>query len=264
MRNTGELWDFNNKLEEMIYEPKSRLISNTFNIKEGEFKQLLADKEEQQNIFNNNLKFVLWSNKGVEEWNTRLRQLFFGEKALTNRYLPGDKILLTKPVNPIGGLETMKDRALKSIKAEDIPSLYSNSKGTVISCDRTVVSFYDKMHLHCYRLMVEIEGEKYQLYEPLDKRDLLAIENHYKSLAFQQKTVENKRKAFKFLHFVLSLFANCLHSYAMTSHRLQGSSIDSVVVIYKDIQKNQNIVEQKKCLYVACSRAINRLMIYRG
>jgi hypothetical protein len=45
------------------------------------------------------------------------------------------------------------------------------------------------------------------------------------------------------------------HGYAMTTHRAQGSTYETVFVDYRDILVNRNRSEALQCLYVAFSRA---------
>jgi len=51
------------------------------------------------------------------------------------------------------------------------------------------------------------------------------------------------------------------HAYAITAHRAQGSTYDSVFVDVPDILRNPNRQEAFRCLYVACSRPKHKLIL---
>jgi len=265
MRNKGELWDFNNKLEKMIYSP-DRIVPKEFDISKKELEEYVNSLQGIEEIFNGDTKFVLWSNSGVDRYNQRLREVIYGLSARTNKYLKGDKIILIKPLTVVEQLETYTDKALSQFvgRNNNLEVLYSNTKAEVLDCSTVTVCLNKQLSIECYKIDVLCDNGITQFFEPKQLKDIDKIENYYKILAWNQKTAQSKAKAFKTLHFMVSLFAEIKHSYAQTAHRLQGSSIDTVIVIDSDIQKNMNIVEQKKCRYVATSRSINRLMFYRG
>ena len=264
MRNQGELWQFNNKLEEMIYN-KEKLVPNTFNINSKGLQEYLHSDGITGKLIEGSLKIALWSNAGVEEYNGIARQLIFGDASKDKRYLVGDRVVLTTPTISINGLERFTDASLTKAATSKFDTIYSNTQGTVLECIEETLMFNKKLPLDVVRLKLKLDtGDTRYVYELKNPAQAVEIKNYYMHRAYAMKTLTAKEKAFKLIYFVLSLFTRFMHSYAMTSHRLQGSSIDSVIVIYRDIQKNQNLIEQKKCMYVACSRAMNNLMIYRG
>ena len=59
----------------------------------------------------------------------------------------------------------------------------------------------------------------------------------------------------------MSCFAKVKHSYAITTHRSQGMTIDKVFVSWRDIKKCNNASLRHKLLYVAASRAKSELTI---
>lgn len=266
MRNTGDLWDFNNHLCDMIYS-KDKQVPKTFDITKSQLDKTLSSTEGIKALFAGSLKIAMWSNKGVDLMNQRVREILFGAQAKNHRYMPGDKILITKPLTVIHSLDNCVDSALRKVmNSSDLLKLYANTKAEVLDCSIVTVKL-NKHHVTCFKLKVVAEDypdDVLEFYEPLHSDDLDELSAYYRSIAFSKKAIKEKQNAFKYGHFALSLFARIKHCYAMTSHRLQGSTIDSVIVMLSDIQKNQNMIEQKKCLYVACSRAKNNLMVYRG
>lgn len=264
MRNTGALWDFNNLLEENIYSG-NRIIPATFDIKTKELKDYIFFSGKEK-IFAGETKMILWSNAGVDSYNMIFREAFYGKEKAKEKYLPGDKIILTAPLTAIQNLETYNEFGLK--KAEKIRNkfdiFYSNSKAEIISSKKVVVKLNSSLEIPCYKLLVLSEEQKIYFYEPENPADIERISKYYEHLAWGQKTQEKKRQAFALKHFILSCFARIKHYYAATSHRLQGASIPNAIVINSDISRNPCIVEANKCRYVACSRVSNELMFFRG
>lgn len=264
MRNTGALWDFNKKLEKQVYKPISS-VPSTFDISVDDLEAYCYSEEGKTKLYNGKAKFALWSNAGVDTYNSRIRSILFGDKASNQKYLQGDKILLTSPITVLNGLDIMNDKAIKKISnSDDLLTLFANTKAEVISSTEVVINLNKDLSIKCYKIRVICEEDDIYLYEPKNKTDIKKVSEFYKHIAFGKHNAQDCKKAFQFLHFMLSLFSDIKHSYAMTSHRLQGSSVDTVIVVASDIDKNKNMVERAKCRYVACSRAMNTLMYYRG
>ena len=57
------------------------------------------------------------------------------------------------------------------------------------------------------------------------------------------------------------LFHGVKYAYALTAHRSQGSTYQSVWVDYQDILLNRSRKEAFQCLYVACSRPTTQLIL---
>lgn len=263
MRNTGELWEFNKKLEKLTHKPIGT-VPSTFDITTDELFEYTMSDEGKRKFYEGTAKIALWTNKGADSYNARIRHILFGDLSKTKKYIRGDKILITQPLTAIGGLDRLRESHLKKAMTKKVDTLFSNTKAEVIDSSDCSVIFNPELSLECYKIHVQTDTGKYYFYELKKADDYMKIKNYFLHQAYSKKTVTDRQNAFKLVHFVLSLFANVKHCYAMTSHRLQGSSIDTVIVIASDIDKNKNMIERAKCRYVACSRAINTLMYYRG
>jgi len=264
MRNTGKLWEFCNEVEKFIYSTDIHL-PNDYNVSRKDLNSYMTSEEGKKDFLNGDVKVVAWTNNGVNVVNSKIRELLFGEKSKKYKYLKGDKIILTKPYTVVD-IYDCSERELKSLtnKRDDLEVLYSNTKATVISSTFVKVTLNKDIDFWCYKIKVDIDGGHYYLYEVANYYDYQQIADYYEHIAWNMKTPQAKAKAYKTRHFILSCLAEIKHYYAATSHRLQGTSIPNVIVMYHDIMKNPNRTEKAKCLYVACSRAINNLMIYRG
>jgi hypothetical protein len=265
MRNGGKLWDFTVKLEELIY-TQTKDIPNTFDTRKSEIKEYVHSKEGKEHFLNGQSKIILWTNEGVKKYNQKIRKVVFGDKALYHTYIPGDKIILTRPLTVIEKLEQFNGKTLKSLNkdAEGLKYVYSNTKATIKKVNEVEIHLEKDLVVSCYKLLVETETGDIWIYEPKTTSAFAELESYYERIAFSKAKKQDRDKAFKDKHFICSCFASCLHFYAATSHRLQGSSIEHGIVIDQDIRKNPNPIEQAKCRYVACSRMMKWLMFYRG
>lgn len=265
MRNTGKLWDFNNHLEEMIY-TSDRVIPDTFDVKKAELDEYLLSEQGKTDFLSGDTKVVLWSNAGVNNWNQKIRIILHGDEAKRERFIPKDKLILTSPLVAIQGLERYSASGLENVmNNKDLPYYYSNSKAEVISVEEVTVTLdFKHLTIPCYKILVCIEDSEDYLYECINPEDKVRIAEFYEHAAWAYSKREDREKAFRKRRFILSCFADILHFFSATSHRLQGSSVPNVIVVNSDIARNGNIIEQKKCRYVAASRSINNLMMYRG
>lgn len=261
MRNIGDLWHFNNHLELMIYNDE-RTIPNTFDKSKSELSAIIDNSIED--FLSGDTKVVLWSNEGVDRWNDKIREIIHGSIAKTNKYLKGDKIILTSPYIPLNHVEKCTDDAINKIYKKPYDIIYSNTKATVRSCTEVTAVFNHKISFVCYKIIADIEGERVIIYTCKYQEDKDKLAEYYEHLAWSCKTKQAKENAFKKRRFILSILADVKHFFSASSHRLQGSSVPNVIVINSDIAKNANQIEQKKCRYVACSRAIHNLYFYRG
>lgn len=263
MRNTGNLWDFNNHLAENIYKG-NMLIPDTFDIRKTELAALVTGEQGKQELLDGTLKIVLWTNHGVDGYNGRVRNVLFGEQIKQYKYVVGDRIILTAPLNLINHLELYNESGLRRFVGKNVEFLFSNSKGVVRAIENVVVKLNKELHIPCYKLYVEINEQEVCLYEACHKEDIDKMNTFYEHLAWNTKDRSAREFMYKQKHFFSSCFAQIKFFYAATAHRMQGSSIPKVITVYSDIMKNQNKIERNKCLYVACSRAIDNLYFYRG
>jgi len=264
-RNTGKLWEYNNIVESIIYDDKI-LLPKDYNVSKKAFIELTTDKETIGNFLEGETKIALWKNTAIDRYNMRLREVIFGERARTSLYLPRDNIILTSPLIVIDDLPRHTDYALKNLMPlrDELAYLYSNAKAVVQKADRVKVTLNKELSFFCHKLDIIVEGDFHTIYSIEQLEDLTNIATYYEHLAWNAKTTKTKAKRYRERHFILSCFANIKHSYAMSSHRLQGSSIPNVIAIRSNILENPCKVERKKCFYVSTSRAMKNLYVYNG
>lgn len=262
MRNTGALWDFNNLLDEAIYSG-SRVIPTTFDVNKQDLVNYLESKEGIDDFLGDKTKVILYTNDGVDRFNAIIRKNIFGTRA-TQKYLPGDKIILTAPLTEVVGLERYSDYGLKRVINKDLVKHYANTKAEVKACQVVNVNLNKFLSLACYKIEVKVDEGTTFFYECVNPEDLLKVGKYYEHIAWGKGSKRDKEKAFKEKHFIVSCFAQIKHYFAATAYRLQGASVPKVIAINSDFCKSMNQTLQAKSRYVACSRAMDELMFYRG
>jgi hypothetical protein len=259
-RNVGKLWEFNNSLEQKIYSPEVELPVD-FNISKKDLTDyLLNEKEDFQT---GKTKIALWTNAGVQEYNTTVRKSLFGKDHVI-KYIPGDIIIATNIFTSFDGMERMTEKGILQVQKACL-QVYTDTDGVVESVQEVYIELNKSLKVKCFKLLINssIEG-KIIAYELMDKNDFKRIADFYEHRAWGKASKAAKDKVYEERAQILRCFAQLKHFYASTCHRLQGSDVDTIITIARDIGKNPNRIEKAKCLYVACSRAQNNLMFYNG
>jgi len=185
----------------------------------------------------NATKIIAWRNVKTAEYNNIVRRAIFGAGA--EFYEIGERIIAASPC-VVGGevvLATDDEAIVESIKVTRHP-LSPEFEAIELKC-RTELNTV-------IRLTV------------LHPASALAYNNACQSLAHQAKTEPKKWKAYWNMK---ELFHDVRYAYAITAHRAQGSTYESVYVDYQDILMNRERKEAFQCLYVACSRPTKRLIL---
>lgn len=186
-------------------------------------------------------KIIAWRNKTVDEYNSIIRS----ELGFSREFELGESLFSASPIydeqdNLIGSVDT--DLFIENL--EVVPRIIS-MPGLV---ETTIES---------YKLTVS-GGYRGTVYIAKDKKAYNQYVSYLASLAKNSSGFGKKeawRKFWKFKHsFILVRYG-----YAMTAHRSQGSSYDSVFVDQRDILVNKDKITAFKCLYVACTRPRRKL-----
>lgn len=261
MRNGGELHKYLVKLEALVKCPKQGIrLPSEFEVKKEEIERYIRSTEGKDAFMQGYSNIIAWTNSQVSLSNAKVRQELFGEDA-RNKYVVGDKVILTKPVNiPDGTHNGRLSQVLKRINAG--VSLHTNTPGTVVGINPTTCTI-DGLSVSGLKLRIETALGTYDIVE-LEAYSLEKLSTMLEHRAWGFTVAKDRHKAYKDRHDVLSSFGSIQHSYAVTAHRAQGRTIENVIVMLNDILKNPNRSEALRCWYTAASRASKRLMIYTG
>ena len=187
------------------------------------------------------VKVIAWRNLMVESYNRMIRQQLFDNPI--DLWLQDDRIIMLEPAKDPGGdgqfLATTDD------------------EGRVMRVRQTHHPVYREFEV--WELEVILDHNKtVTLYLP-HQRSQAALEKECKRLAAEARA--GNRKLWRNFWNLKEAFHSARHAYALTAHRAQGSTYDSVFVDWKDILINQNRQEAYRCLYVACSRPKKALVL---
>ena len=187
-------------------------------------------------------KVIAWRNVKVDEYNSFIRGQIFGPKAAKeNRWLPEDKIVATAH--------------LKNL--DDITFMRTDEEAVILQIALGRHPVHNEFEI--FNLLVEDELGKKQTIRTLTPEGLFAVNNRLNELAMEAKS----GKKYKWREFwkLKEAFHEIRHSYAITSHRSQGSSYLKTFVDLEDIMLNRNRQEAFRSLYVACTRQREELYI---
>jgi exodeoxyribonuclease-5 len=181
-------------------------------------------------------KVACWRNKTVNKINEAVREGLGYE----DRFVPGENILMAAPLVSDDTILAHTDEEFKVASVGE--RRFSLPEGEL---DAWVLTLVDKD----FPIFVPQSGAAFQ--EALSKRASLA-----------SKQVGKRRKEL-WSHFwdLKNLMQDVRYGYAMTTHRLQGTTVNNVYVDRQDILANPNPKEGYRCLYVATTRASNSLKI---
>lgn len=208
-------------------------------------------------------KVVAWTNAKVSEYNTYIRQIYYGEES-RKRLIKGERMIANEPV-------LKKEKNNTGVVQERI-LLFTSQEFSVLDYNINKIDYHT-----CYNTIVNIPIYTVQI-EYYDFDTMSNKINHINIVHedgdhIYQKTLEkikqsaihaipNKRKYFwkEFYKFKRS-FADVSYAYAITIHKAQGSTYDKVVVDANNIFLNQNVVERNRILYTAITRAKHHALI---
>lgn len=265
VRHTGKLYEFNKIVEKAIYDT-TIVIPDYYDITKTNLNNYIKSREGKLDFITGKTKLVCWSNNGVDKLNSYIRYILHGDKINKEKYILKDKVILTKPLININSLDRIRDKELYRLHKESakLTTFFCNAKAEILHCTLTTVTLNEHLEILCYKIVANCENQIVTFYEIKDSKDLSRVGDYYEHIAWGMTTPQARQKAYERRHFILSCFVELKHYFAATAHRLQGATVNKVIVMSSELNKNMNIIERGKCRYVACSRASEELMYYRG
>lgn len=266
-RNVGKGWDFCNWLEEIIYMKvanQTDLIPPDFDISRDGLQEYLTSSKGIQEIRDDKLKVLAWSNVCVDKFNLRIRRALF-KKDSVHKFCPEDKLILIEPLTLINDLSSYSSKdMIKLMNQNNLVKCYSNSAMVVINFEEVVIKLEHDLRIPVHKILVKSEYGQHYIYVLKFDNDWSKIDHYYNLRAWSTDNADKRKKVYREKFFILSCFAKIKYFYAATAYRMQGSSIDKVIVIETDVRKNTCLAEQAKTRYVAASRHKEEVFIYRG
>jgi len=184
-------------------------------------------------------KVIAWRNVRVDEYNDLIRRAIFGATAIPGNFLIGDRIIATAPCK----------------RGED-SLLNTDDEAIVESVIATTHPWHPKYH--AFELKCRREDGMTIRLMVMHPRSASEFSMDCEALAHAAR---GNSKLWKKFWELKDIFHEVKYGYAITAHRAQGSTYETVFVDYQDILLNRNRTEAFQCLYVACSRTTTRLLL---
>lgn len=184
------------------------------------------------------VKIIAWRNKTVNHYNKIVREAL----GFTEPFTVGESILLASPLFVDGDMRGHTDEEL-----------------VIRSIDSRTFSYpEEEMEIESYVFTV---NRSYSVYAPKDPDALAELLNKRARVASSLKGVARKNAWAKFWE-VRHKFTPVRYGFALTAHRIQGTTVNEVYVDQRDILANPNRREAARCLYVAGTRPTTRLSTF--
>lgn len=186
-------------------------------------------------------KAIAWRNVTVDKYNAYIRRAIFGPELAQTQWLPGDKIVATAHLKNLDDETFMK----------------TDEEATILE----VVQGHHPRHneFEIWNLLVLDEQGKKVTIRCLTPSGQFALNNRLNELSMEAKS--GKRYKWREFWQLKEAFNEVRHSYAITSHRSQGSSYLKTFVDLEDIMLNRNRQEAFRSLYVSCTRQRQEIYI---
>lgn len=182
-------------------------------------------------------KVTAWRNSTVDEYNRVIRKSL----GFTAEFEPNDLVLMGAPLVSDGSIMAHTDEELKVISVES--RLFNFPEGLL---DSYVIAVFDR---------------PYTLFVPKNPGVLESMLSKRAAIA-STSTGVSRAKAWASFWDLKNTFQSLRYGYAMTTHRMQGSTVDHILVDQQDILSNPNKRESFRGLYVAATRPRLTLTTY--
>lgn len=187
------------------------------------------------------MKCLAWTNEVVKGYNEMIRDhLYPGH---TEDFEVGERVTAAKPICDVFD--------------PDAITVPTDEEGVIVSMEVTQNPIFNEFK--CYKLVIETESYGVATGYVIHPDDLKAYQKKAKQLVDNAKSKKGTWNAWH--QFTKSFFHDIRPCYALTTHKSQGSTYETVFVDALNILRNPDRVEGLKCLYVACSRASKNLII---
>lgn len=187
-------------------------------------------------------KCIAWRNVTVDQYNAYLRANIFGKvEAKSNIWLPDDKIVATAMLKDLDGNIFMR----------------TDEEATILEIALGNHPIFPEFEI--WNLLVTDESERKRTIRTLTPKGQFNLNNRLNELSMEAKN----GKKWKWREFweLKEAFNEIRHSYAITSHRSQGSSYLKTFIDLEDIMLNRNRQEAFRSLYVSCTRQRQEIYI---
>jgi hypothetical protein len=211
----------------------------------GQGYEYTRDKEYIIDILMNNPRenrFLAWTNKEVNAMNSLLRIKLYG---MPNKIEQDEYIVFGEPYEDLNGTlhSTNSELEIKTVEIKE-------QKFTIVS-DKKGISWEMKIDLSYYLIngSIRIVHESSELF-------------FYNAIKRIKEAIKREECTWRTYFEFTEQFAKFHYQYALTVHKSQGSTYNTVIINQLDLNFNRNLPEKTRLWYTAITRASNKAIMY--
>lgn len=189
----------------------------------------------------NEAKVIAWRNATVDMLNAAIRRRLYDDPK-PDQWIVGDRVVFAAPAKA-------QDDSGKFVAATD-------DEGVIESLYATKHPYYPDMY--CWRVMIQLDDNRLVTSWLLGKEEEVLYQRKLAAISAQAK---HNGRFWKDFWALKEAFHSVRHAYAITAHRSQGSTYEVAFVDWRDILANPRRNEAFRCLYVACTRPKQLLIL---
>ncbi len=186
-------------------------------------------------------KALAWTNSVVNGYNEMVRDLLYPGNE--DMFAVGERVTAAKPVFDVYDLDQMV--------------VTTDEEGVLTHLE--VVNHPRWVDYKCYKLTIETEFSGIATAYVVHPDSRRAWKKQADKFVQDAKSGNGRWSAWH--HFTKNSFHDIRPCYALTTHKSQGSTYETVFVDAVNILRNRNKKEALQCLYVACTRASKNLVV---
>lgn len=252
IRYKGDILQIATELREAILRADGlNLIENCNDGKEGLFK-LPGNKLKQKasefytsEEFKNNpniFRILTWRKTTMDFWNHWVRQVIYGKEALTEKFLPGERVICMESATT---KEFVRMRDASFWKTNKLMS--ASEEGSIISVENISSECEYAYGLMCHELTILSEFGKTVtlrvLFESEQPKLKEILDAYYKN------------REWKEFWTVKDYFHDVRHAYSLNIDRIQGITLENIALDLEDIGSNRNVWHRNRVGYTCLTRA---------
>lgn len=247
--------------KEGLDNPLNKRVSD---ISQGKGVDFIVDRESFLNEFVKDLKksedlketiIVAAKNKTVDALNQAVREKIF-TNAKEEPFIIGDRIRVNSPY--VVNKQILYPNGFK-VSVKGVEKTKSSKLNVPVYKIKVIVEQYNE-----YTGEIELKEKFLTTVNPKDKEELKKSLN---KLAIEAKKYPKRSpesaQAWKEFYDFKALFVDLGYNYAVTAHKVQGSTYNSTYVVEQDIMNFPGSrLQRNRMMYTAISRPRNKLVIY--
>jgi exodeoxyribonuclease-5 len=184
---------------------------------------------------NDHVRYLAWTNKAVDSYNKMIRSFILEQQVFEmDEYYAGERIVCTAPIMYNNDIYAMTDQEFNILEA-------TQAEWAGIPVWRLRLDSHRKTVAQVVRGSHAAEWRE-------EKNRLVA-------------SARKKQIQWREYYSWFESFHNVKHCHALTIHRSQGSTFHTAMVNVSNIMQNRRRTEALRCLYVACTRPSDALVL---